>query len=248
MKVKLIIVRHGFSTSNAFYYTNPPNLEDNLQDSPLTNIGIDVTSLNGKKLMRVLNKSNIKPDLVCASSLCRAIATAHHMTGSKNIISLPYLKEAGRNDFPPNWPLSTNFQTVVLKSFQECNANVNMDLVSNQSKLRWVDGDLENGFIPWLQNGGLEKMWKLMKQRPLPDQVTLFVVAHGNVMNDFLKTRTINFEPHPRNNEAFIGTIKWLTKNKPSISQFIKIPYTLYDDYPANPEFYKSDPLCQWAQ
>jgi broad specificity phosphatase PhoE len=246
MKINLIIVRHGFSTSNAHQICNDSfdakKVVYDYRDSPLTLIGIEASKRNGVKLMQKLKEMNLEPDLVGASVLSRALETAKIMTNYPRVISMPYLKEGGRSNFPPNWPTIPNIQREIIGK------QIRTDLVPVKSDVRTADGDIQNDFIPWLLDGGLSKSWKLTRKDKMPDEVVLLIVCHGGVMDDFLEIHGYNdFQKHPANNEAYYGSI--IIKNKElQIGTFKKLEYPMITTYPKHFRYYLSDPNCEWAK
>jgi len=90
--MQAFFIRHGFSCANVHYLKNNTNVinPEYYLDPVLTNTGVK----DSKNMSKVTRK--LKYDIVCCSSLNRAIETALHMFPKDKIYVIPYIKELGK--------------------------------------------------------------------------------------------------------------------------------------------------------
>jgi broad specificity phosphatase PhoE len=174
MKVHIVYIRHGFSCANAIQYLGKWYHQYKrllLKDPPLTQFARDQI----RKVRGSYPKQHV--DVVCASTMLRAIETACELFPRRKITVVPYVKERGRT--AGNVPLPVSQQKAFLP-----------DSDLKRIDFEWADHQgagtsHHHSFKVWLSNSLpllLQKHGIGLRRK----EVTIALVTHSQYMEKFL--------------------------------------------------------------
>ncbi len=234
VNVRVIIVRHGLSCTNALYMIRDPEKVpketrrqfDDYLDPELTTFGVNKSEANGEAMSEALPGQHI--DIVMSSMLTRAAETAHSVSRGFGmtdapVILCPHLKEFGDGNW--NMPRPVPEQEKFLLE-----RGVRPDMrYAREGSLRYTEGDFY-AFFKWL-----EQKLPEVTEIPPPKALTLLIVSHGGPMTKYLADKGANFNgDEPYNNEAWVANFEWRASRLASRTArpFTKLRYRIDTKYP----------------
>tara|TARA_Y100000389_G_C17470494_1_gene530091 strand:- start:9159 stop:9770 length:612 start_codon:yes stop_codon:yes gene_type:complete len=170
----MYFIRHGFSCANATHNNTNNNVlhHQKYLDPPLANTGV-----SDSKSMREVTK-NLKYDIVCASTLNRAIETALLMFPDDIVHVIPYAKEIRKTQ--DNTAQSIRSKKAFLKKMYPNDYHrIDFSMVNDENRNKW-------SFV---------KCMRFVKNTFGDSKIVL--VTHSLYMVHYLK---IPMEPFPFNN------------------------------------------------
>ena len=205
--VRVIFIRHGYSCANIVkdsgyireIFTSYP-------DPELSQIGLNLSKENGKKLKNEIGKRGIEVDFIASSSLIRAIETAYYIFGREQpIYTLPYVAEKGKT--VDNMALDLNQQRKIIseKNALSCLSDADCPIkfmFSDKSAGRSESNYKE--FINWFSNNLDTILAQSQKWEPTNGALfTIAIITHSNFLG-----RELGLS-HPANNAAFENMLKF---------------------------------------
>lgn len=193
MKVNIIYIRHGFSCANSVQYLGGFFQQLHrlvMLDPELTHYAKQQITKHRDQL-----KQSLHVDIVCSSTMIRAIQTAAYLFPKRKISILPYIKEKGRTagNIPAPWKEQmkklTKSQRELLNP--EWSQHQGRAVTDHQSFMTWLAQHLPD----LLQHHHVSKHRK---------EVTIAIVMHSRYMQKSLTKGIL-----PKNVQGFLFHYEW---------------------------------------